>query len=464
MASRTPERYFRTPVTAPGPLGGDMLRAFGTIRTDPLAFLEQMWTDHGDVVQFPIPSPPTYLISSPEAVDRVLRVNQRAYGKATIQYSSLSLVTGEGLLTADTGPWRDQRRLVQPAFHHEQIEVIGDHVAKAADHLNRQWGDLPDGTVVDADAAMMHAALDVVGRALFGTDLSGDAQQLAQATLDALDVVVGRARNPLSPPRWFPSPGNRQLTASLKVLDQAVADMLNERRTRAVGVDRQPDMLDLLIEGAGGYPVAGDTRIRDQIITFLVAGHETVASALTWAWYLLDRDPAAMHTLQAEADSVLGNRAVTIDDYTRLPYARAVFDEALRLYPPAWLITRKALEPDVLDGHDVPAKALIVISPWLVHRHPDEWHEPQAFNPNRFIDSPDTNRRGYLPFGRGPRMCIGRDFALVEGSLLLAAIARDWNFEAVDSAGVVASPLVTVRPRDGLPMRIVRRGPVNPQW
>ena len=221
-AKKQPERYFRTPVTAPGPAGGDMLRSFSLIRRDPLSFLQQIQADHGDLVQFPIPTPPTYLVTDPLAVDRVLRGNARAYGKRTVQYTSLSLVTGVGLLTADTAEWRVQRRVVQPAFHHEQVADVVTHSQVAAQRLSREWAQLPPDSIVDVDAAMMHAALDVVGRALFGTDLSGEAQRLAQATLAALEVVVAKARNPLSPPLWVPTPGNLSLRRSLSVLDEVV--------------------------------------------------------------------------------------------------------------------------------------------------------------------------------------------------------------------------------------------------
>jgi len=453
VTRRPPERYFRTPVTAPGPQGGEMLRAFGQIRSDPLAFLERVWREHGDVVQFPIPTPPSYLVTDPAAVDRVLRVNQRAYGKRTIQYSSLSLITGEGLLTADTEVWREQRRVVQPAFHPRQVERVADHVATAAARVDREWSALPPGAVVDVDETMMRAALEVVGSSLFGTDLSGDAATLVDATLAGLAVVVARARNPLAPPAWVPSPGNLALRRSLSALDGAVAAMLAERARRP---GREPDMLDLLVEGLGG----DEARVRDQVVTFLVAGHETVASALTWSWHLLDGDPEAARRLREEARSALGERAVTFADYARLPYARAVFDEALRLYPPAWLITRKSRADDELAGHHVPAGSLVVVSPWLVHRHPDLWPDPERFDPTRFVGTgaSDPTATGYLPFGAGPRLCIGRDFSLVEGTLLLAALARTWQFEGVDRASVRTDPLVTVRPRDGLPMRVRRAG------
>ena len=458
-AKKQPERYFRTPVTAPGPAGGDMLRSFSLIRRDPLSFLQQIQADHGDLVQFPIPTPPTYLVTDPLAVDRVLRGNARAYGKRTVQYTSLSLVTGVGLLTADTAEWRVQRRVVQPAFHHEQVADVVTHSQVAAQRLSREWAQLPPDSIVDVDAAMMHAALDVVGRALFGTDLSGEAQRLAQATLAALEVVVAKARNPLSPPLWVPTPGNLSLRRSLSVLDEVVERMLRERQSRLVGRDRRADMLDLLVEGFGDGDDAARTAIRDQIVTFMVAGHETVASALTWAWHLLDANPAIMRRVRAEADEVLGDAPLTLDRVSRLKVARSVLDETLRLYPPAWLITRKALEADCLAGHDVPRGALIVISPWLVHRHADTWPDPERFDPDRFSEpgSSAANRTGYLPFGSGPRMCIGRDFALLEGTVLLALVAQQWNLIGVDASSVVPEPLVTVRPRSGLPMRVSRR-------
>jgi cytochrome P450 len=455
-----PERFFRTPVTAPGPQGRDMVRAIGVIRRDPLAFLVQTRARYGPVVQFPVPQPPSYLVSDPGAVDRVLRANARGYGKRTVQYSSLSLVTGEGLLTADTEPWRLRRRLVQPAFHHRAVAAVADHVAVATDRLDRRWSALAPGEIVDLDADMMHAALEVVGRSLFGSDLSGDAAALAQATLVALEAVVARARNPLAPPRRLPTPGNRRLDASLRTLDGAVARMLAERRARPVGVAREPDMLDLLL-GARSGAAGGlsDAAVRDEIVTFVVAGHETVASALTWSWHLLSHDPRWQDALAAEAAGALGDRPPAASDLASVPVARAVLDEALRLYPPAWLITRSAVAEDELAGHRVPAGALVVMSPWLVHRDDEVWPDPERFDPGRFLGGrrEEAVRRAYLPFGLGPRLCIGRDMALLEGALVLAAVARSWEVRAAPGAKVLAEPVVTVRPRGGLPVVLRRR-------
>ena len=447
----SPKSFLGTPATAPGPDGPTMLRGFGVIRRNPLRALAATWRHYGDVVQYPIPRPPTYLVNDPDGVRRVLVGNARNYGKSTIQYRALSLVTGEGLLVADTEPWRRQRRLVQPAFHHETLEGVVDHVNTALAGVCAAWDRLPEGSVTDVDAAMMHAALEVVGHALFGTDLSSDAERLAAATLEALDVVVARARVPITPPAWVPTPANRRLQGAVAQLDSAVAAMLSQP-------PRGHDMLAMLrsvTDDTGAGLTAQE--IRDQIVTFIVAGHETVASAMTWAWALVAGNPEVQDRLCAEAESVLGDRAVAFADLALLPYARAVLDETLRLYPPAWLITRKSLQTDVLGGHDIPAGALIILSPWLLHRHPLVWTDPGEFRPERFLES-EVERTSFIPFGAGPRRCIGRDFSYVEGVALLSSLARRYRFEYPEGTRLpLADPLVTIRPVGGLPIRVIRR-------
>lgn len=446
------------PTTAPGPPGGEMLRSIREISTDPIAFLTRMRAEYGDVLQLPIPDPPTYLVTDPEAVRRVLVTNARAYGKRTLQYTTLSLVTGDGLLTADTETWRPARRLVQPAFHRESLDLVGAHVTAAVDRLLARWAG-EDGGIVDVDEAMMVLALEVVGASLFGSDLTGDAKRLADATLEALDVVVRKARFPIPVPMSVPTRSNVVLRRAVRHLDEAVDSMLAERARRPLA-DGEParDMLDLLLTTRDDEGRTLSARqVRDQVVTFIVAGHETVASALTWAWDLLARNDAAADRLRAEADALPGRP--TFHDVAQLPYAAAVMDETLRLYPPAWVVTRRALEDDVLAGVPVAANSLVIVSPWLVHRHEAMWERPEEFDPTRFLDASGARRRdvaavpAYIPFGAGPRLCIGRDMALLEGTLVLASLARAVRFAAVhDSPRAV--PLVTVRPDGGLPLRI----------
>lgn len=444
--------FLGTPATAPGPEGPQMLRAMGSIRRDPLGYLERTWRTYGDVTQFPIPRPPSYLVNEPAAVRRVLVDRARDYGKATIQYRALSLVTGEGLLTAETGPWRRQRRLVQPAFHHSTLDALAGHVDRAADRVVAQW-ERATGPV-DADAAMMASALEVVGHALFGTDLSAEADRLARATLDALDVVVARARVPITPPPWVPTPANRRLARANRTLNAAVHAMVGERR--AAPPAEPADMLDLLlaVRDDDGDGLAID-EIRDQMVTFIVAGHETVASALTWALAFLAVEPTWQERVATESAHVLGESPLTLDAADRLPVTRAVIDEVLRLLPPAWLITRRAEADDDLAGHAIPAGALIICSPYLLHRHPGLWRDPDRFDPARFLGG-EVDRSAFIPFGAGPRLCIGRDFAYVEAVLMLAALARRFRWTAPHGMPMI-DPLVTIRPRMPLELVVVPR-------
>lgn len=439
-----------------------MLADFGGIRRDPLDYLDRTWRRHGDVVQFPVPWP-SYLVNDPASVRQVLVSRARAFGKATLQYRALSLVTGEGLLTAENDPARRQRRIVQPAFHHETTGALASNVTAAAERVTQRW--LLASTsalagerepVVDVDADMMHAALEVVGDALFRTDLSGQADALAQATLQALDVVIARARTPIAPPAWLPTPGNRSLRRANAALDSAVRTMVDQRR--AHGPAAEPDMLDMLVNAVDddGHGLT-DLEIRDQMVTFIVAGHETVASALTWAWALMAAHPGWQVRAQEEVDRVLDGRLPGAADVTALPITRAILDEALRLYPPAWLITRASLEETGLDGWQVPSGALIIMSPWLLHRHPDLWERPDVFDPARFLDG-QTERWAFIPYGAGPRLCIGRDFANLEGTLMLAVILQRFTL-AFPPGGAIppARPQVTMRPIGGLPLRVIGR-------
>ena len=440
-----------------------MLRSIGAIRRDPLRFLADMHDRYGDVLQLPIPVPATYLVTDPEAVRRVLVTNAKAYGKRTLQYTTLALVTGEGLLTADTEAWRPARKVIQPAFHRASLELVAGHVRTAVDRLLARWSDR-EGAVVDVDEAMMHLALEVVGASLFGSDLSADAERLAGATLAALDIVVRKARSPLQVPVAVPTPTNLVLRRAVGRLDAAVDAMLADRATRLLGEGDPPrDMLDLLLavhDDDGSRP--SRAQVRDQVVTFIVAGHETVASALTWAWHLLATHPEALARARAEVDAVCPSGTVGFDDLAQLPWTSAVLDETLRLYPPAWLVTRRSLAPDVLGGVEVPADALVIVSPWLVHRNPAAWPDPERFDPSRFLDPDGARRRdvvsspAYIPFGAGPRLCIGRDMALLEGVLVLASLVARVDLEEV-GAPPRAVPLVTIRPADGLPMRVRAR-------
>lgn len=467
-------RYVRTPATAPGPSGPQMLRHLKFIRTDPLGFLQRMTAEYGPVVQFPIPSPPTYLVSDPAAVRRVLVDRARDYDKATVQYRSLSMVTGEGLLTTSGEVWRRQRRMVQPAFHRSGLEAVVGHAVAGARALLDRWGDVSRGAVVDIDEAMMRVALETVGASLFGTDLSADADRLARATLEALDVVVASAQVPVRLPSWTPS--QRRLQSALADLDGAVDHMIEAR----LADPRPPiDLLGMLLAAMTGDDPIPRREVRDELVAFMVAGHETAASALTWALWLLAGDETAQDRAAAEAASVLGGAAPTYDDLEQLPYLRAVIDEAMRLYPPVWLVSRRALVDDVLGAREIPAGSLVIMTPYLAQRDGAVWPQPTRFDPERFVGgraagpsstggasagaAPGRGGRAqadaeYWPFGLGPRMCVGKDFAYVEAISVLAVLLPRVRVSRVPGEpDPRAVPLVTLRPADALPLVIQPR-------
>ena len=453
-----------TDVGVPGPTSWDMARAFRSIRADPLTFLGEVSQHYGDTVSFPVPGAPALLLNDPADVRHVLQTSARSWGKDTVQYAALARVTGPGLLAAAEPSWIDHRRLAAPAFHHQRLEAVGDEVAAAARtaigaRLGGPHADaVADGAVVDVAALTHTIGLDAVGRALFSTDLSDHAHDLLAATSEAADLVVRLGRSILPRAEWTPTRTNLRLRAARRRLDAGAAAIIAERRARNARAGGTPhhgdDLLGLLLDSG-----MGDGEIRDELVTMVIAGHETVAAALAWTLMLLAEHPEAQERVRSELDAHPGPVPL-VGHRERLPWTRAVVDEALRLYPPAWAISRRSHRDDDVGGRHVPAGTLAIISPWLVHRRPDLWPEPEAFRPERFLDG--TARTGYLPFGQGPRLCIGREFALGEMVVVLAELLREHRIDVPGGPGgwtrPVAEAKVAVHPRGGMPLVVRRTG------
>ena len=427
-----------------------MVRAVPAIRRAPHEFLAGLARRYGGTAAIPLPRTPVLVLHDPAGVRRVLVENARAYGKATIQYTALATVTGAGLLASDGATWRRHRRTVQPAFHHGSLADVARATTRAATRMRAEIAARPAGTPVEVLDLASRASLEVVGHTLAAADLSGIAQRLVDAVGRALELVVGRAQSPV--PGSWPTPAKAALRRAVATIDEACAQILADRRERADAEggdeDGAADVVGLML--AAGL---SDQEVRDELVTFVVAGHETVASSLTWTLDLLARNPGVQARLHAELAAVLGppgaSREPGWDDLAHLGYARAVVDESLRLFPPAWAITRRALADDVVAGVPVPAGTLVIISTWALHRDPAVWEEPEEFRPERFLDG--TRRDlAYAPFGAGPRLCIGRDLALVEEVLVLASLLRDQRVRPVPGDRPAVEALVTLRPRNGL--------------
>lgn len=441
----------------PGFKSHQLLFQLNRIRRDTLGFLLDCAQKFGDLTYFEAGKQRAFLVNSADGVRHILQDNHRVYNKDTIQYNSLAQITGRGLLTSDGELWFRQRRLEQPAFSRARLNALDGVVVPAVERMLERWAKhAASGEPVDVDGEMMRTTLEIVGKALFSIDLSTQAHELTQAVLTTLDHIVYQAQNPIRLPEIFLTPRTMRFRAALSMLDMAVYEMIAERREHA---DPGEDMLGMLLKARdeeSGQRMS-DQQVRDEVITLLIAGHETVASALTWSWYLLAQHPHVWENMRAEIRRVLGGRLPTTSDLPNLLYTGQVFSEALRLYPPAWLITRKAVEADVIDGYAIPAGSLMIISPYVIHRHAAYWNEPLKFAPERFRPEAEKSRPryAYIPFGGGPRLCIGAQFAQIEAVLLMAMVTQRYRLELPEGSRVKVDALVTLRPHGGLAMRVL---------
>ncbi|MCZ6915360.1 MAG: cytochrome P450, partial [Gemmatimonadetes bacterium] len=350
--------------------------------------------------------------------------------------------------------WRRQRRLIQPYFHPDRIARYAETMVRETETLMDEWHPfVRDGRTVDLRSEMMRLTFRIVGKALLGADVTGE----TDAVRGAVDVLQRQTNERLfsliSLPLWFPTPDNREFRLALRTLDDIVYRLIaTGRADRSVS----RGVLGALVAAAESNEGLPDRQIRDEIVTLLLAGHENTGNALTWLWYLIARHPQVERRLCAELCEVLGGRAPAWNDLSKLTYTRMVVEESLRLYPTSWLNLRTAREDDSIDGFRIAAGSWILISPYLTHRHPAFWPEPKRFDPERFIPEEKQRRHrfAYVPFGGGPRKCLGNHFASSEMALIVATIARRLRFRPAFSGEVEPQPLVSLPPRGGMPVTI----------
>ncbi len=437
----------------------------GLLLRDPLAGYLSLSARYGDAIRVPIgPRQSLFLLSRPEHAEHVLATGQDNYVKA-FTYRPLRVLIGDGLLTAEGEQWRRHRRIVQPMFSRRDVRNFASPMAEATGQLLKEWGALAPGTELDVAARMSALALDIVGRALFSTDLTGEAAQLNRAMAASQKVALLATFLPLS---YGPRSARvlkavaRRTGHSTEGIEGPVGRMISDRRREASPAPGRRDLLDVLMtarfdDGTG----LTDTEIGDELATFMLAGHETSAVTLSWALALLAAFPAARERLEAEVDEVLGGRAPQAADADRLPWTTAVITETMRLYPPAWTIERDALADDDVAGVPVPAGSTVAVPPYLVHRHPEFWSDPAGFDPARFLPPAgrpvaDRPRYAYIPFGGGKRACVGQSFAELETVLVLASIAQRFRLELTPAGIPKPTAAITLRP-GRLRMRLLPR-------
>lgn len=415
----------------------------------PLQFLEATARTHGDLVEIQVGSRRIVFASHPELVRAVLVEHADDLAKGRV-LERARRVLGDGLLTSEGALHQRQRRLVAPAFHRERVATAATVMAKTTAQTATSWPQ-----TIDATREMARLTLKIVAKALFSIDVDDTKSTEVAKALDDLLGSFGLLLAPLSDLLlWLPLPASRRVRSATHTLDSIIAGMIDQRhREGDLG-----DLLSMLVASRDedGTPM-DTTLVRDEALTLLLAGHETTANALSWALWLLDRHPAVRARLEAEVDEL--GRIPTFDDLPRLPWTRAVFEETLRLYPPAWAIGRTATRDFELGGHCVTTGSAVVVSQWVVHRDSRFFADPDSFAPQRFLpgQTPGPRRDAFFPFGLGPRTCIGMAFAMAEGVLLLATLARLVRLECVAPVDAIPNPGLTLRLSPGLPMRVVPR-------
>jgi cytochrome P450 len=432
----------------------DKLRMMMAYNSDVFGLVLPPFEQYGDIYQIQVDEGRQYMLRHPDHIHHFLVTDAASYHKDrdyTDPHSGLAFFLGNGLLTSDGAFWRRQRKLMQPAFHTKRIEAYADTMVAYTQRMLEGWH---DGAQLDVDHAMMHLTLQIVVKTMFGTEVEEDAERIGNA-VDVLQDVTS-SFNLL--PHWMPTPGYFRKHAALRDLDEIVYRLIAQRR--AEGDDRG-DLLSMLLaarddEGEG----MTDQQVRDEAVTIILAGHETTANAMNWTWTLLAQHPHIEARLHDELDTVLGGEPPTLADLRRLPYTEMVVKESMRLYPPAYAFSRVAVQDTTIGEYDVPKGTVVGVMSYAAHRDPRWWDAADQFIPERFAEEdPNRPRYAYLPFGGGPRVCIGNSFAMMEAQLLLATIAQRYRLTLPPGHVVVPDPKITLRPKGGLPMFTRQREP-----
>jgi cytochrome P450 len=444
-----------TTVLPPGPKPFIPIANLVNLRRNPIQFLTKVVEQYGDVVYFKLGPQPVFLLNNPDHIRDVLITHNKMFMKGEGLQRAKRLL-GEGLLTSEGEFHLRQRRLAQPAFHRARIAGYGSTMVEYAARLGDDW---QDGEQRDIAREMMRLTLAIAGKTLFDANVETEADEIGDALSEAMKLF-----NYLTLPfsqllERLPIPAMKRFRQARERLDETIYRIIRERRES--GEDRG-DLLSMLIQARdteGDGTGMTDEQLRDEAMTIFLAGHETTANALAWTWYLLSQNPDAEAKFHAEVDEVLGGRTATAEEFPRFRYAEMVFAESMRMYPPAWIIGRRALTDYRINGYDVPARSIILMSQYVMHHNPKYFPDPDRFDPERWTPEARESRPkfSYFPFGGGPRLCIGEHFAWMEGVLVMATLAQKWRMRLVPGAPVEMQPIVTLRPKHGMQMLLERR-------
>ena len=438
----------------PGPKSSTPGGQIVAMTRDPLKFLMKTAVEYGPIAHFMLGPQHTVLVNDPEHIEGILVAHDWNFVKGR-GLKRASRVLGQGLLTSEGNFHRRQRRLAQPAFHKERIAAYAATMVEYAARARDRW---QDGETVDIAQEMMRLTLAIVAKTLFDADVESEAAEIGQALTDVLQMFETFSSPLTDILDKLPTPANRRIARARQRLDDTIYRIIEDRRQS--GLDRG-DLLSMLLmaqdeEGSGGM---SDDQLRDELMTLFLAGHETTANALAWTWYLLSQNHGPESKLHAELDSVLDGRLPSVGDVPALEYTERVFTEAMRCYPPVWIMGRRAVGSYKIGEYTIPAGSIFLLSQYLMHHNEQYYPEPFKFDPERWTRQARATRPkySYFPFGGGPRLCIGEQFAWMEGVLIIASLAQRWKLRTISSQPAQLQPLITLRPRNGIRMILERR-------
>ncbi|MFA9516343.1 cytochrome P450 [Halopenitus sp. H-Gu1] len=440
----------------PGPRGEPLFGSSRRYANDPFRFLSACERAYGGVVQFDLGPMDTYLLTEPEHVERVLVTEADRFAKPEFQGDALGDLLGKGLLLSEGQTWREQRRLSTPAF---QVDRLTDFANDIVAHNESLLADWSDGAVVDVEQAMTQVTLAVITDLMLGTDLSDERIRTIREALEPLGARFEPDPIRFAAPTWLPMPGDSEYDTAVETMESVIADIVAERRGSEGDpeTDEGPDDLLSILLRAQERGEQTDTQIRDEMMTMLLAGHDTTALTLTYSWYLLSQHPTVEKRLHEELDEQLGGEPPTMADVPSLDLVERVVDEAMRLYPPVYAMFRDPVESVTFDEYTVPEDATIMLSQWAMHRSERFWDDPEQFDPDRWPGDDDRPRFAYFPFGGGPRHCIGKHLAKLEAKLIVARTAQEYRLEYTREGEPDLWPTLTMHPRNGMPMRAHER-------
>ncbi|HET8940254.1 MAG TPA: cytochrome P450 [Polyangiales bacterium] len=413
----------------------------------PLEYMLEITRAHGDIVQLRLGPSRMIIVNHPDHVKRVLQEKHSHYGRPAF-VALLRRIVGNGLLFSEGDAWLKQRRIMQPSFHRERITAFAEIMRQAVAERVEQWrqrerSDQP--LDMTREAAELITAIN--GPVLFASDLTREAPELGQAIRVLLNWLNERTLQPLAAPLFIPTAENRRFNAAKRLFTDTISRLISEHRAHA-----GTDLLSMLLAArdADSGESMGDKQLQDEVFTFLVAGLETTAAALQWALTLLAQHPEALQRVRAEHKSVCGSEPPRADQVASMRFTRMVIDETLRLYPPVYGLTRRVISDDKIAGYDIPKGAQVLVSPYAIHRHPQFWQHPESFAPEAHFapeHSEGRSRFAYIPFGAGPRQCIGNALAVMELQILLPTLAAAFDFSLADTTGITPEPSMTLRPK-----------------